>query len=165
MEQQVDGQHGGVWDACANSAVRRAARRLGQLYDDAIEGSGLRATQFSLLAQIRLLGAPALQPLASALAMDLSALGHSLKPLLRDGLVTIEPDDRDRRVRRVSLTPAGARRLEDVERAWRAAQQRFEALVGADDAAALQRILSKVASPEFAAAFRAPAPAEDAPSE
>ncbi len=38
--------------ACTNTALRRATRRLGQLYDDAIGPLGLKATQFGLLAAI-----------------------------------------------------------------------------------------------------------------
>ncbi|ODN72018.1 MarR family winged helix-turn-helix transcriptional regulator [Methylobrevis pamukkalensis] len=143
----------GVWALCANSAVRRAARQLGQLYDDAIGPSGLRGTQFSLLAQISRTGSPALQPLAAALVMDLSALGHTLKPLLRDGLVTLAPDPKDRRVRRVSLTETGVARLSEAEAMWRKAQRRFETLVGEEDAAALMRILGKVSSAGFRDAF------------
>lgn len=37
---------------CNNSMLRRASRMLGQVYDDALAPSGLRATQFGLLAQI-----------------------------------------------------------------------------------------------------------------
>lgn len=149
------GHERGVWQHCANSGVRRAARQLGQLFDDMIEDSGLRATQFSLLAQIRVGGRPALGTLAALMVMDLSALGHTLKPLLRDGLVSVSPDDADRRVRRVALTAAGEARLAAAEAQWRRAQQRFEMLLGAEDAATLQRILGRVASAEFGAAFRA----------
>ena len=34
---------------CNNAAIRQTARMLGQLYDDALAPSGLRATQHTLL--------------------------------------------------------------------------------------------------------------------
>jgi hypothetical protein len=37
---------------CTNTALRRAARRLGNLYDDALAPLDLKATQLSLLAEI-----------------------------------------------------------------------------------------------------------------
>src|ERR1700748_863824 len=37
---------------CNNTALRRAARRLGNLYDDALEPVGLKATQMGLMAEI-----------------------------------------------------------------------------------------------------------------
>ena len=71
---------------CNNAALRRAARRLGQLYDDQLTPSGLRTTQHGLLAQIEVMGSPALGELAD-MVMDASALSHTLRPLTRDGLV------------------------------------------------------------------------------
>ena len=38
--------------ACTHTALRRAARRLGQLYDEAVAPTGLKATQVGLLGQI-----------------------------------------------------------------------------------------------------------------
>src|SRR5450631_320335 len=37
---------------CNNAAIRKAARQLGKLYDAVLEPSGLKATQYNLLAQI-----------------------------------------------------------------------------------------------------------------
>ena len=41
---------------CNNASLRKAARRLGKLYDAVLEPSGLKATQFSLLTQIYVSG-------------------------------------------------------------------------------------------------------------
>ena len=38
--------------SCTNNALRRAARRLGQLYDEALAPIGLKVTQAGVLAQI-----------------------------------------------------------------------------------------------------------------
>ena len=70
---------------CNNAALRKAARGLGKLYDAVLEPSGLKATQFSLLTQIYDLGNPTMAELANSLVMDLSAMRHSLGPLIRDG--------------------------------------------------------------------------------
>src|ERR1700750_3489664 len=72
---------------CNNSVLRKAARRLGQHYDEALAESGLKATQQGLLAQVVFLGEPTMRELADALIRDLSAVGHSLQPLVRDGWV------------------------------------------------------------------------------
>ena len=138
---------------CNNAVLRQAARRLGQLYDDALAPSGLRATQYVLLVQTQFLREPSMRELASALVMDLSALGHSLKPLVRDGLVELVPDERDRRAKRVTLTNAGRVKLEESAQLWRAAQDRFEAAFGQDRAAELRSALAFVASQDFHDAF------------
>jgi DNA-binding MarR family transcriptional regulator len=148
-----------TWDLCSNTAIRRASRQLGQLYDDVLGPSGLRLTQFSLLFQIDNMNEPSLKALAEALVMDLSALGHTLKPLIRDGFLELVADTRDRRVKRVRLTPLGdAKRLQSVE-LWQDAQDRFDRAFGTEASSALRQTMALISSKEFAAAFRTPAKA------
>ncbi|SAI30107.1 MarR family transcriptional regulator [Bordetella ansorpii] len=140
---------------CTNSALRRATRRVGQLYDDALEPVGLRATQYSILSQIdRAGGAPLVGRMAELLVMDLSALGHTLRALQKEGLVEVRPDEHDRRSRRVRLTAAGRARFEQARVLWNGAHQRFEAAFGAEHAGQLRAVLDAIASPEFAQRFR-----------
>ncbi len=99
--------------------LRRASRMLGQLYDDALAPSGLRATQHGLLAQIAIMDGPTLRDLAAEIVMDLSALGHTLKPLIRDGYVALVPDKDDRRVKHAMLTKAGQKKLKQTSKLGR----------------------------------------------
>ena len=123
---------------CNNAAIRQATRMLGQLYDDALAPSGLRATQHNLLNTIRVMDAPTLREMATALVMDLSALGHSLKPLVRDGLVAVTTDAQDRRAKRATLTKAGSKKLQETARLWRQAQDRFDIAFGSGRAEELR---------------------------
>ena len=151
---------------CNNTALRRAARRLGNLYDDALESVGLKATQMGLMAEIARMTAadqgrsPSLQELATALAIQISALTHALRPLVRDGLVAVLPDEDDGRTKRGALTVAGAKRLEEASACWAAANQRVEAVLGRDDAATLRALADRVSSDEFLAAFTGTSPAK-----
>jgi DNA-binding MarR family transcriptional regulator len=144
-----------IWMHCSNTAVRRAARQLGQLYDDCMDESGLKGTQFSLLSQIAASGEPALKQLAEAMVMDLSALGHTLKPLVRDGYVELIPDPRDKRVKRVRLTAQGSKTQPALLANWRDAQSRFDRAFGKERSEEIRKALAVIASPEFAEAFRA----------
>jgi DNA-binding MarR family transcriptional regulator len=139
---------------CNNAALRRAARRLGQLYDDVLAPSGMRTTQHGLLTQIAIMGAPALGELAEIMVMDASALSHTLRPLARDGLVSFVADDRDRRRRRIVLTAAGKARLKQSTKLWSKAQARFERVFGIEKAAALRDVLVGLASAGFSEAYR-----------
>jgi DNA-binding MarR family transcriptional regulator len=143
----------GIWMHCTNSAIRRAARQVGQLYDDAMGDTGLKGTQFSLLSQIDHDGRPALKRLAETMRMDLSALGHTLKPLIRDGLVELATDPADRRVKRVRLTAAGQAKQAELLERWKVAQARFDAVFGAEKSAEIREALAFISSPEFAEAF------------
>jgi DNA-binding MarR family transcriptional regulator len=138
---------------CNGTALRKATRRVSQLYDAVLASSGLRSTQRSILIHIARAGAPTMGELAAALVLDRSALAHNLKPLERDGLVAIETDPEDRRSRLVRLTPLGEGKLADSMGLWQAAQDRFEAAFGPDQARGLRAALALIASDEFEQAF------------
>jgi DNA-binding MarR family transcriptional regulator len=87
--------------------------------------------------------------LAEHLVMDLSALGHTLKPLIRDGLVELVVDERDRRSRRVHLTKDGRIKLEEARAIWKKVQLSFDDAFGKDGAAQLRSTLDLIASPDF----------------
>jgi DNA-binding MarR family transcriptional regulator len=138
---------------CNNASLRKAARRLGKLYDAVFEPSGLKATQFNLLTQIYDLGSPTMAGLAKSLLMDLSAMRHSLGPLMRDGLVRLRVEPEDRRVKRVVLTPAGVAKFEEAIQLWQKAQGRFEKAFGSARAAKLRSELKFLTSEGFGVAF------------
>jgi DNA-binding MarR family transcriptional regulator len=138
---------------CNNASLRKAARRLGKLYDAVLEPSGLKATQFSLLTQIHALGNPTMAEFARSLLMDLSAMRHSLGPLIRDGLVLLRGDTKDRRVKRVVLTAAGVAKFKQAMQLWRKAQGRFEKAFGSARAAKLRSELKFLTSDGFEDVF------------
>lgn len=144
---------------CTNTALRLAARRLGQLYDEALGPLNLKATQLGLMVKIHsLMGAdqqgPTLQDLATRLAIQLSALTHALRPLVRDGIVELRQDVHDRRTKRGALTPLGETRLLEALVLWAAANDRVEVALGPASAASLRALADQVASDAFLAAYR-----------
>jgi DNA-binding MarR family transcriptional regulator len=110
--------------ACTCANLRKAARVVTQAYDAALQPDGLKATQFTLLAVLAKRGDAPLTRLADALVMDRTTLTRNLKPLIRKGLIRIE-NEQDRRVRKVSLTEAGRRVVEDARPRWEQAQSRI----------------------------------------
>jgi DNA-binding MarR family transcriptional regulator len=142
--------------ACTHSALRRAARQLGNLYDDAVAPTNLKATQIALLGQIERHGGtdgPALQLLADALAIGVSALTHALRPLVREGLVELRPDDHDGRTKHAKLTKAGRKRLHEGVTLWAAANRRTDTVLGADSARRLRTLANQVSSKDFFRAY------------
>ncbi|MGY2375584.1 MarR family winged helix-turn-helix transcriptional regulator [Pseudomonas sp. SDO524_S393] len=136
---------------CVNGAVRRTSRRLGQIYDEAFASCGLKATQWAVLNHIdRAGGTPRMGELAQSLVMDLSALGHTLKPLVRDGLVALQVDELDRRSRRVLLTEEGLRTHAAAKRISKKMAERFDQAFGQDAARQLRQTLDFIASDDFA---------------
>ncbi|MGV8919176.1 MAG: MarR family winged helix-turn-helix transcriptional regulator [Pseudomonas sp.] len=135
--------------SCANRAIRRAARRMGQIYDDVFEPVGLRGTQYSLLSQIVRSEGPTMRVLAKEMVMDLSALGHTLKPLIRDGFVMLTVDPNDRRSKRVNLTDAGLKKYEDAYSISKRVGDAFDSAFGYEEAVKLRAAMDHIASDEF----------------
>jgi DNA-binding MarR family transcriptional regulator len=141
---------------CNGSALRKASRRLSQLYDAVLAPSGLSAAQRSILLQVERAGSPTMTELAYSMVLDRSALARNVKPLERDGYLALRPDEDDGRSRRVDLTAAGRAKLAEANRLWRKAQRRFEEVYGEQRAAALRVALAEIYSDEFAEAFGQP---------
>jgi DNA-binding MarR family transcriptional regulator len=135
---------------CYATAMRKASRRLTQLYDDALAPTGLRSTQYAILGELTDSAAepPTLNQLADALVLDRSGLGHSLRPLERDGLIRLQKGSRDRRSTEVVLTDEGRRRFDAASPLWRNAQRTFAAAVGEGQADDLRAVLLGIAHDE-----------------
>ena len=85
-----------------------------------MRGSGLRAAQFTLLATLIQTGPMPATRLADFLGLERTTLTRNLRPLLRDGHVSVEPVA-DRRVHKVAVTPKGVEARARYP-AWRKAQ-------------------------------------------
>src|ERR1700676_1887203 len=117
--------------SCNCTALRKATRRVSQLYDVALEPSGLKTTQRAILSHIFRSGTPVIGELAEALVMDRGALTHNLKQLERDGLVKITTGPNDRRNRIIALTAWGRGKLAQSDALFARAQRGVEAAFGA----------------------------------
>src|SRR5438046_2449383 len=118
---------------CNCLALRQAARHVTQFYDQCLAPTGLRTTQFSILAKLKWLG-----------PMTINAL-----PRERDGLIRIEDGKSDRRSKELHLTKAGANRLRAAGKLWREAQTQFDASFGGARAAKLRDELSALVTSEL----------------
>ncbi len=131
---------------CFATSVRKASRRLTQLYDDALAPSGLRSTQFSILAELAARSAPpTLMELAEAMVSDRSSAGHALRPLVRDGYVALRRGETDRRTQSIVLTDRGRKKFREGLTHWRKAQEAFVSLYGDEWSATLRAAVLRIA--------------------
>jgi DNA-binding MarR family transcriptional regulator len=138
--------------ACNCLALRQAARHVTQFYDQYLAPTGLRTTQFSILAKLRWLGPMTINALARELVMDRTTLGRTMLPLERDGLISIKDGTLDRRSKELHLTKAGADRLRAAGKLWREAQTQFDAAFGGERTAKLRDELQALVSSELSPA-------------
>ena len=122
---------------CAGLAIRQAARRITQFYEETLQDSGLSVAQLGLMAVIATNEDDRMAALAEQAGLDPSTLSRNLRGLERDGLIEIAAVEKDLRRRAVWLTEEGLRRLQRALPAWRDAQAGIAELFPAD---LLQRI-------------------------
>jgi DNA-binding MarR family transcriptional regulator len=131
---------------CNCLALRQAARRVTQFYDHFLTPSGLRTTQYSILARLQRRGPMTINALAAALVMDRTTLSRNILPLQRDGLIAVGAGKSDRRSKALSLTAAGIARWRSGLKGWQQAQSRFEAAFGVKRAKQLRALTNEIAS-------------------
>ncbi len=105
---------------CTGFNLRKAARAVSQYYDSVMQPTGLKGTQFSLLASLAGLGPVPISQLAEYMVMDRTTLSRNLKPLVGQGLIAVEPGE-DRRARVIALTGDGLKTLGRALPYWREA--------------------------------------------
>lgn len=140
---------------CNCLALRQAARHLTQVYDQFLAPSGLRATQYSILARLKRKGPMTINALAGELAMDRTTLGRNILPLQRDGLIAVAKGRSDRRSKELRLTGSGAAQLRAAFKGWSEAQAEFESAFGVRRAKALRALLDDVTSSDLTPALLA----------
>jgi DNA-binding MarR family transcriptional regulator len=138
-------------EVCNCLALRQAARAVTQFYDQHLAASGLRTTQYSILAKLDQLGPRTINALAAELVMDRTTLGRNILPLERDGLIRVTQNATDARSRDLELTGKGANRLRGARAGWLKAQKRFDAALGGENAADLRARLKAVVTSELGA--------------
>jgi len=106
---------------CKCWALRKASRAVTQHYEASFRGTGLRATQFTLLALLIQTGPLPLTEMAEKLGLERTSLTRNLGPLEKKGLVKTMAAD-DRRVRRIAITRKGEAAARAALDAWKQAQ-------------------------------------------
>jgi DNA-binding MarR family transcriptional regulator len=114
---------------CAAANVRRASRAITRFYAEFLAEVGLEPTQYTLLVACTLVDRPTVGQLADSFAMDRSGLARNIAVLETRGLLKVSPG-KDRRTRRVELTPLGHRTFAEAYPLWRAAQSEIEKQFG-----------------------------------
>jgi DNA-binding MarR family transcriptional regulator len=128
---------------CACAKLRRSARIVSALYDEALAPSGLSVAQFSLLRMLQRAGPCSLTALAAATGHDRTTLNRTLRPLESAGFVA-SSSATDQRARIVAVTGKAKAAMRSAQPLWEEAQNRIEAALGPDDHQALFSILDRV---------------------
>ena len=129
--------------SCTCSRIRKAARRVTQIYDQFLQPTGLTITQFGLLAQLKRQDGITIGALAERMIMDPTTLTRNLRPIEREGLVKQVAYPEDRRARLLHLTARGRAAFEKARPAWAKAQRHMETALGESDVEVINTVLDR----------------------
>jgi len=129
---------------CGCATLRRAARAVTQLYDEALRPQGMRITQFTILQVLDRVGTITQGGLGEVLAMDSTTLSRTLKLMEREGDIAGVPGE-DRRERYWRLTRKGRAQMERGLSAWDEVQARLKKSLGPQHWAELVKVLDQAA--------------------
>ncbi len=129
---------------CTCLELRRATRIVTQQFDRSLQPTGLKATQFSVLATLyQAKGQLSVNELAEALTADRTTVTRNLKPLETAGYLRSETAG-DRRRRMIELTQEGREKLDEARPHWEAAQRSVVKSIGKKDWRAMRGLLRDV---------------------
>jgi DNA-binding MarR family transcriptional regulator len=114
---------------CLCGTLRRSARALTQLYENALRPLGLRSSQFTILQVLRRAGEMSQGALGEILAMDSTTLTRTLAIMRRRGWIA-ERRGSDRRERLLRLAKAGETQLNRALPLWDETQTRVRDELG-----------------------------------
>lgn len=129
-------------EVCHCFALKKAARQLSRFYDSHLQPSGLRITQFLILAAVKEMKSVPINALAECLDIERTAMGKMVGVLARDALVKLVQSSADGRSRLVELSEKGLKRYEKAVGLCERAQQQFMELNGPKKVSTLRRSLA-----------------------
>lgn len=127
---------------CTSFKLRALTRRVGQHYDQALAGVGLKTTQYTLLSHVFHSGPMGSATLAASMALSASTLSRNLRPLILAGWLELRAGE-DARSHLVAITEAGRAKRSEAQRRWRAAQEALNQRLGLPMVAALHRLIDE----------------------
>jgi DNA-binding MarR family transcriptional regulator len=116
---------------CTCNKLRRSARILSSLYDEALAGSGFTVAQFSLLRMLQRAGPCSLTAFGEATGYDRTTLNRTLAPLEKAGFVACTCGT-DKRERIVEVTAAARTAMRKAQPLWKEAQAKVDAALGGE---------------------------------
>jgi DNA-binding MarR family transcriptional regulator len=131
---------------CASFQVRKISRLITRSYDTALAGTGLKSTQFTMLAAIiRSDEGHSLSEVAEQLGMDRTTFSRNMAPLIKLGFVE-HMDTLKGRSRNVCATEAGRQTFAAAAPAWQKAQLSLRRQLEQSDQAGFLEALASTAN-------------------
>lgn len=125
---------------CYCTNLRRSARIISDIYDEELGNTGISASQYYLLINLKRMENANITHWARHVGLDRSTMVRNIAPLISAELI----QQAEGRGKTYVLSEKGEQVLEAAIPIWEQTQERIKAFLGAEDAAAILRIDDKL---------------------
>jgi len=133
-----------ILQACACANLRTVSRSLTQLYNQLLQATDLKITQYYMLVNIYQYKKLSISELGEVMMLEQTTITRNVNVLIKNNFVHVEKDERDSRSKCVSLTSVGIEKLYEATPIWMQVQGKIEREIGTSNYHHLLRTLKQV---------------------
>ena len=133
---------------CICISLRKAANHISKLYDHELSALDIKITQYSTLKNIQDLGNPTVHELSRKLDLERTTVLRNLHKLRKIDLISYKKNDVNK-IKVISLTVNGTKKLNDAEVIWEKSQQKFLNAFGLNNKNQFDLFMNKVSKLNF----------------
>ena len=134
--------------SCICISLRKAANHISKLYDYELSALDIKITQYSTLKNIQYLGNPTVHELSRKLDLERTTVLRNLDKLKKIDLISYKKNDVNK-IKVISLTVNGTKKLNDAEVIWEKSQQKFLNAFGLNNKNQFDLFMNKISKLNF----------------
>ena len=129
-------------------SLRKAANNISKLYDSELSVLDIKITQYSTLKNIQVLDNPSVNELSKKLDLERTTVLRNLNKLKNMDLISYKKND-VYKVKVISLTVNGRKKLYEAKIIWEKTQQKFLNAFGLDNHSQFDLFIKKISKLNF----------------
>ena len=133
---------------CICISIRKAANNISKLYDRELSVLHIKITQYSVLKNIQALGNPSVNELSKILDLERTTVLRNLDKLKKMDLISYKKND-VYKVKVISLTVNGKKKLNEAKVIWEKTQQNFLNAFGLNNKNQFDSFMNKISKLNF----------------
>jgi DNA-binding MarR family transcriptional regulator len=133
---------------CMCISLRKAANNISKLYDSELSVLDIKITQYSTLKNIQVLDNPSVNELSKKLDLERTTVLRNLNKLKNMDLISYKKND-VYKVKVISLTVNGRKKLYEAKIIWEKTQQKFLNAFGLDNHSQFDLFIKKISKLNF----------------
>ena len=134
--------------SCMCISIRKAANHISKVYDHELSVLDIKITQYSALKNIQALGNPSVNELSKKLDLERTTVLRNLDKLKKMDLISYKKND-VYKVKVISLTVNGRKKLNDAKVIWEKTQQKFLNTFGLSNKNQFDLLMNKISKLNF----------------